>query len=109
MKIPGALREAMGGINKLPGVATIFTAVDAALFGFDDGVDAIGVGAGNGNADAAKNAGRQAVAFETLPGGSVVAGFVEAAAGAAADGGPGIALGFVERSKKNVWIGWIEG
>ncbi len=59
-EIPGALREAMIGIDEMPVFAGILAAIDAAFFGFDDGIDAIAVGAGNGDTDAAKNARRAA-------------------------------------------------
>src|SRR6266481_2356068 len=105
MEIPGALCEAVIGIQELPGVAGVVAAEDAAFFGFDDGVDAIPVGSGNRDADATENAGGKAVTFEALPSGTIVAGFIETAARASADCCPGIALRLVESSEQDVRIG----
>src|SRR5580704_1889016 len=96
MEIPGALRITVITGEELPGIASVIAAIDAAFFRLDDGVNAIAVGARNGHADAAEDAGRKAVTFKTLPSSAIVDGLIETAARAAADGGPRVALRFVE-------------
>ena len=104
MEIPGALGEAVVAVDEMPGVTAVVAAVNASLRGFDDGVNPVAIRAGDGHADAAEDAFRQAVAFETLPGVAAVGGFVEAAAGAATREAPGRALGFPERRVQDARI-----
>ncbi len=79
--------------EQVPGFAAVVGAVDASFFSFDNGPHAIGVGAGNGDADAALDAFGKAVLLYFFPGGAAVGGTVETAAGAAAVHAPGSALG----------------
>src|SRR5690348_15970005 len=109
MEVPGALREAMIWIDELPGVAGVLATVDAALLRFDDGIDAISVGTGDGYTNPAKNAGGKPVALQPFPGRAIVDGLIKSAAGPAADGRPGVALCFVKCGEQDVWIGRIEG
>src|SRR5271163_864003 len=76
VEIPGALRIAMISCKKLPGIASVVATVDAAFLRFDDGVNAIAVGARNGHANAAKDAGRKSVPLKPLPSGSIVDGLI---------------------------------
>src|SRR5258708_1375680 len=71
--IPRSLPQAMAGIDELPSFAAIVGAVQAAIgiAGFDDGVDAIGVGRDR-DANASVGAFGQAMLFEPLPGGAAV-------------------------------------
>src|SRR5579872_4027191 len=67
MEIPGALRKFMIWIEQLPGIAGVVTAINTAFFGFDDGVNAIAVGTGNRDANAAEHAGGKSMAFKAFP------------------------------------------
>ena len=90
--IPGALPQAVAGIDEVPGFAAVIGAIEAAIgiVGLDQGVDAIGIG-GDGDADAAVGTFGQTVLFKALPGGAAVGRAVEAAARAAVGHAPGSA------------------
>src|SRR5437763_11201380 len=101
--IPEALLNVAAGVDALPFAAAIVGAVEAALVGFNQGIDAVGVG-GYGNANAAIGALRQAVFFEAFPGGSGVIGAIEATTGAAAAERPGCTAGLPKGGEENVGI-----
>ena len=108
MEIPGALRKAMIRIDQLPALAGILAAVDAALFRFDNRVNAVAIRAGNRNANAPKNSARQPLTIQPLPGGAIVAGFIQPAPRPAAGQAPWRALRLPERREQNVRIIRIE-
>src|SRR5256885_15230572 len=91
--IPGALAEAVIVGEQLPVFAAIVGAVDAAFFRFDDSPDAIGIGSGNGDADASFDAFGKAVLFDFFPGAAAVRGTIKAATGTSAVHAPRRALG----------------
>src|SRR6267378_4537490 len=71
-EIPGALAEAVVVGDERPVLAAVIGPIEPAFFRFDERVDDIRIGAGNGNADAAQRALGDAIAFDALPGGAVV-------------------------------------
>ena len=56
-EVPGPLAQVAAGVDELPVVAAVVGAVQAALLGLDEGVDALAVAGGDGDADAALGAG----------------------------------------------------
>src|SRR4051794_3473815 len=80
----------------------------AALFGFDDGVDAIGVCTGDGNADASEDPVWQSITFQTFPSNAVIFRAIETAAGSATGKKPGLATGLPKRGENDVWVMRIE-
>ncbi len=107
-EIPGALAEAVVVGNERPVLATVVRAIESAFFRFDERVDDIRIGAGNGHADAPKRAFGDSVAFDALPGRAVVARTVEAVLGAAAIERPGSAIALPHGGEQNVGIAGIE-
>src|SRR5262249_33612086 len=89
--------------------AAVVGAIQSAFFSFNHRVDAVGIGAGNRNANPAQQARRQTVPFQPLPGAAAIGGFVQTAAGAAAAHAPWLAHGLVERGKQHVGVVGIEG
>ena len=87
-------------VDACPVLAAVVGAVEAALLGLDQGVDAARVGGRDRDADLAPDAFGQAVAFELLPGVAAVARDVEAAAGAAARQLPGPAARLPEAGEQ---------
>ena len=55
-EIPGALTKTAVVVHFCPFLATVFRAINTALFCFDNRVNAIRIGAGNSNANFAENA-----------------------------------------------------
>ena len=107
-EIPGALAEAVVIANERPVLAAVVRAIESALFCFDERIDDIRIGAGNGHADASERALGNAIAFDALPGGAVVVRTVEAVLGAAAIERPGSAIALPHGGEKNVGIAGIE-
>ncbi len=107
-EIPSALAEAVVVGDERPVGAAVVAAVEAAFFGFDECVDDVRIGAGNGNADAAERAFGNAVALKTLPSGAVIVRTVEAVLGATAVESPGSAPAFPHGGEKNVRILRVE-
>src|SRR5258708_7001614 len=108
--IPGPLPEAVAGIDELPSLAAIVGAVKAAIgiAGFDEGVDAIGVGRDR-DADASVGAFGQAMLLEPLPCRAAVGGAVQSAAGTTVGHAPGSAASLPERGEQNIGIVRVEG
>src|SRR6266850_1957076 len=107
-EIPGALAEAVVVGDERPVLATVVRAIESAFFSFNERVDDIRIGAGNGHADAAQGALGNAIAFDALPGGAVVVRTVEAVLGAAAIERPGSAIALPHGGEQNVGIAGIE-
>ena len=76
--VPRTLNETVAAVYELPVVATVIGAIEAALRGLDEGVDAIGV-RGYGDADAAIRSFGQTFLLEVLPGGAAVVGAIKPA------------------------------
>src|SRR5437762_12997152 len=64
-------------VNQGPGGAAVIATVETAFFRFDKRVNHVRIGAGNGHANAAERALGHAVAFNALPGCTVVVRTVE--------------------------------
>src|SRR5712664_4832056 len=107
-EIPGALAEAVVVGDDRPLLAAVVRAIESAFFGFDERIDDIRIGAGNGHADAAERALGDTIAFDALPGGAVVVRTVEAVLGAAAIERPGSAIALPHGGEQNVGIAGIE-
>src|SRR6266850_468037 len=107
-EIPGALAEAVVVGNERPVLATVVRAIESAFFRFDEGVDDIRIGAGNGHADAPERAPGDAIAFDALPGGAVIVRTVEAVLGAATIERPRSAIALPHGGEKYVGIAGIE-
>src|SRR5207245_3404895 len=107
-EIPGALAETVIVVDQRPIGAAVVAAVEAALLGFDERVNDIGIGAGNRNADAAERALGDTVAFDALPGRSVVVRTVETVLGTAAVEHPRRAIAFPHRGEEDMRILRIE-
>src|SRR4029077_820075 len=107
-KIPGALTEAVIVVDERPIGAAIIAAVEDAFLGFDQRINDIGIGAGNGAADFSERAFGEAVAFKALPGSAVVARTEEAVLGAAAVERPRGAIAFPHGGEKDMGILRIE-
>src|SRR5205823_5943443 len=91
-----------------PGGAAVVGAVEAALLGFNEGVDAARVGRGDGDTDLAPGARRQAVVLglvlQVLPTVAAVAGDVQAAAGAAGGHLPRLAAGLPQPGEEEARV-----
>src|SRR5882672_7502530 len=107
-EIPGALAKTVIVIDQGPVGATVIAAVEAAFLRFDERVDDIRIGAGSGHADAAEWALGHAVAFDALPGGTVVVRTVQAVLVTAAVERPGRAVAFPHRGEEDVGVQRIE-
>ena len=103
-EIPGALAEAVVIGNERPVLATVVGAIESTFFCFDERIDDVRIGAGNGHADTPKRAFGDAVTFNALPGGTIVARTVEAILGTAAIERPGSAIALPHGGEKNVRI-----
>jgi len=88
--------------------AAIIAAVEAAFLRFDQRVNDIRIGAGNGHADAAERTLGHAVAFDALPGGAVVVRTVEAVLVAATVERPRRAVAFPHCGEEDVGVLRIE-
>src|SRR3977135_1117884 len=107
-EIPGALAETVVVGDERPVLATVVRAIESALLRFNERIDDIRIGAGNGHADAPEGALGNAISFDALPSGAVVVRTVEAALGAAAIERPGSAVAFPHGGEQNVGIAGIE-
>src|SRR5882762_3838348 len=107
-EIPGALAEAVVVGDERPVLAAVIGPIEPAFFRFDERVDDIRIGAGNGNADAAQRALGDAIAFDALPSGTVVIRTEEPILGAAAIERPGSAVALPHGRKEDVRIARIE-
>src|SRR5262250_1778666 len=107
-EVPGALSEALVVVDLSPTVAAILGAIQAArVLGLDQGVDAVGVATGDGNANAPDQRTRQTIAFEVLPGRSAVDGLIEPATRATTLEAPGSTLHLIQGREQQVGIMWI--
>src|SRR5690606_7572006 len=89
--VPRALPKGAVVVDELPARAAVIGAVEPAFFGFNNRVDAIGIG-GRRHADPAPDSRWQAVARQLLPGAAAVGRPIEAAARAAAFHDPWLAV-----------------
>ena len=80
----------MVGIHQLPLVAAVIGAIEAAILGFNERVDAVGIRS-HCDADAAVRLLRKALAFHFFPRCAIVVGAVDSAAWTTAGQGPGLA------------------
>src|SRR5215468_914771 len=107
-EVPGALSEALVVVDLSPTLAAILGAIQAArVLGLDQGVDAVGVATGDGNANAPDQRTRQTIAFEVLPGRTAVDGLIEPATRATTLQAPGSTLHLVQGCEQHVGIVWI--
>src|SRR6516225_6922586 len=66
-EVPGALSETLVVVDFSPTLAAILGAIKTVrILGLDQGVDAVGVATGDGNANTPHQRTRQAIAFEVL-------------------------------------------
>src|SRR5262249_11883764 len=93
----------------LPGGAEVAGAEDATLLvgRLDDGVDDVGAGRGNGQADAAQFFGGQA-GLQFVPGSAAVGRFIESAFGAAVDQRPNVPAALVGGGEQHVGVARVE-
>ena len=108
MKIPGALRVTVIGIDQMPAFSPVLAAVDSAFFRFDDCIHAISIRPGHRDTDAPQHAARQSMTLEPFPRHAIIAGAIQPAPRAAAGQAPRRALRFPQRGKQNVRIIRIE-
>src|ERR1700749_2327857 len=94
-EIPGALGQALIVVDFRPGIAAIVGTEKSPVLGFDQGVNTVGVGTGNGDADASHDFRGRAVPLELLPCAAAIHRAPQAAAWAAAFQTPRGALGLV--------------
>ncbi len=107
--VPGALAELAILIHAAPGFACVVRAKHAAIFGFDERPDAIGIRWRDGDADAAEDAfGQSRISAEIGPGVAAVGGFEQAAIGAATFQIPRDAMHIPEGGVDNIRISGIE-
>src|SRR6266403_3535120 len=71
-EIPGALTKPAVVVPARPFLAGVIGAVQAAFLCFNNRVNAVWIGAGNGDPDLAKNSVGQSVALKLFPGNAVV-------------------------------------
>ena len=107
-EVPGALAIALIVVDARPGIAGIVGAIESALFGFDERIDATGIRSRNRNANASEIAFRQTVADQLVPRESAVHRFVQAAPGAATVEVPGLAADLPQCGVNNAGISGIE-
>src|SRR5581483_3105681 len=107
-EIPCPLPQSSIFVHTNPAFARVVGAIQPAIFGFDQRINAAGIAARNRNPNAAHNAGRQTVAFKPLPCASTIGGFVEAAARPTAAQTPGSANHLPQRGKESVGVIGIE-
>src|SRR6266705_3436482 len=79
-EVPGTLAIALVFVDARPGIAPVIGAIESAFLRLDQRIDAVGIGAANGEANASQDSGGQAVPFEVLPGDAAVYRLVQAAA-----------------------------
>src|SRR5260370_35179507 len=79
-EIPSTLPQASIFVHANPALARVIGAIEPAIFGLDQRIDATRIPARNRNPDAAKNVPRQTVTFQALPSAAPLARFVKAAA-----------------------------
>ncbi len=102
-EIPGPLPQTVIFVDQPPVLAGIVGDIETALLGFDQGVDALGIGP-DGQPDSAQNPFGQAVAAQRPPGLALVGGFVDVAARAAAGQIPGQPPHLIERCVEDARI-----
>src|SRR5258708_2193423 len=107
-EVPGTLAEAVVVRDERPVLAAVVGPIESPLFSFNERVDDIRVGAGNGHADAPERPLGDPIAFDALPGGTVVVRTEESVLGAAAIERPGSAVALPHGGEENVGIAWIE-
>src|SRR5713101_4674416 len=103
-KIPGALTKAAIFVHADPVVAAVVGTVEPAFLGFNHGIDAVGVRAGNRDSDAAHDPRGEAVSIQLRPGAAAIGGLEKAAAGTSAAQAPGCAVNLPQGSEKRAGI-----
>ena len=73
-EIPGALAESPVVVHTRPMLAGIIGAIKATLFRFYDGINTVGIGAGNSDADLAEDSVGKAIAFKMFPSNAIIFG-----------------------------------
>ena len=107
--VPGALLDVALAVDLGPVGAAVVGVVDAAVFGFNDNPKAVGLGRRGGDADAAEDAlGQAGIVAEFFPGVAAVGGLPEAAVGAAALKGPGLAEELVDGGVEDLGVAGVD-
>ena len=107
-EIPGALTKPAIVIRARPMLPGIIRAVEPAFLGFDDCIDAIGIGSRNRDADFAQDSARKTIALETFLRHAVIFRTVKSAARAAAGEKPWLPSRLPKRREHDVRIMRIE-
>src|SRR5215475_14557286 len=89
-------------------LARIVRPEESAILGLDDGIDAIGISSGNGDADPAEDSIGQTITLEAFPCDAVVFRPIQSAAGTAAGKKPRLPPRLPERGEHNIGIMRIE-
>src|SRR5260370_8818332 len=76
-EIPSTLPQASIFVHANPALARVIGAIEPAIFGLDQRIDAARIPPRNRNPDAAHNVRRQTVTFEALPCAAAVGRFVQ--------------------------------
>ena len=107
-EIPGTLTKTEVVIDLRPVIAAVVGLKDAAFLRLDDRVNAIGIGARNGHADAPENALRQTVSLQMLPGVAAIGRAIKPAPFTAAGEKPRLPPHLPERGEQSVRIMRVE-
>src|ERR1700730_3369884 len=107
-EIPGALPKTSILVNARPMLPGIIRAIEPTFLRLDDCVNAIGIGARNGDADLAKNSIRQSVSFQMFPGHPVIFRMVKSTPRSAAREKPRLPARLPKGREDNVRIVRIE-
>src|SRR5215471_21794768 len=89
-------------------LARIVGPEESAILRLDDGIDAIGISSGNGDADPAEDSIGQTITLETFPCDAVVFRPIQSAAGTAAGKKPWLSPGLPQRREYDVRIVRVE-
>ena len=107
-EIPGALAKPAIVIHASPMLPGIIRAVEAAILGFDDRIDAVRIGARNSDADLAEDSARKTIALETFPRHAIIFRTIKSAARPAAGEKPWLPPRLPKRREYDVRIMRIE-
>src|ERR1700732_1067965 len=102
--IPRTLTKPVIVGEKLPILAAVIRAINAAFLRFHDGPDAVRVCSGDSHADTSQDGFGQTVRLNFLPRRAAVAGAIQPASGSATIHAPRSALGLPERCEQNIGI-----
>ena len=108
-EVPGPLADAAVLAHPHPVATRVVGAVQAAVFRLDHGVDAVGVGLGDGHVDAAEDPCRQALALQFAPGEAAVGRAEQPAARPAAGEIPGLATHLPQGGVDDLRVVRVEG